>query len=614
MNFNTSQESAILHKDGPMLVLAGPGSGKTAVITHRTYNLIKEYQIDPASILVITFTKAAALEMKERFFALAKEDKSYMHVTFGTFHAIFFSILKRAYHFDSTNILPEASKYDLMKQLIAKYQLEYRDESEYIGSLLAEISNIKNNRLDLEHYYSKNCGEEVFRKIYKDYQGYLEHNRFIDFDDMLLYTYELFAERKDILASWQKKFRYIMIDEYQDINLLQFEVIKMLAGERANLFVVGDDDQSIYGFRGSKPEMMFRFQEIYSNVQTVTLDVNYRSDANILMDALKCIRHNPKRFEKSQVAVKEAKYKVQYQSFLKEREQYKYIVSKIENHKALGRPLSLFAVLYRTNAEPSLLAEMLTDKNISFTIRDGITNLYEHWIFKDLWTYLKLASGSRKRSDILHIMNRPLRYISRDSLYAEEIDFVEWEKLFDEQPWIGERIEKLSRDILFLSTLRPNAAINYIMHEIGYEEYLTEYCNTHNADLAELQDIVNWIKESARPYRNQKDWEEHIRSYTENLRKQKDKRALDGVILTTLHGSKGMEFEHVIIMNVNEGKIPYKKALLEEDLEEERRLFYVGMTRAKKHLEICYVEDESNPELLRSRFIDEIVYSSDSSK
>lgn len=216
MSFNPSQREAIRHKDGPMLVLAGPGSGKTLVITERTRHLITEYGINPANILVITFTRAAATEMKERFLRLMGGKSS--AVTFGTFHAVFFMILKHAYHYQAENIIREEQRVSCMREIIKRHRLEYEDESEFIAALLGEIGLVKNSGISLDHYYSTNCGEEVFRRVYSEYHEYLYAHHLIDFEDMLLYTWELFKERKDILAAWQKKYPYILIDEFQDIN------------------------------------------------------------------------------------------------------------------------------------------------------------------------------------------------------------------------------------------------------------------------------------------------------------------------------------------------------------------------------------------------------------
>lgn len=215
--------------------------------------------MNPANILVITFTKTAATEMKERFRRLVG-DANYP-VTFGTFHAVFFAILKHAYHYRAENIIREEQKFQCMRGLIAKHRLEYEDETEFITAVLGEIGMVKNTGIAIANYYSKNCAEEIFRRIYSEYHEYLYQNHLIDFEDMLVYTYELFAERPDILGAWQRKYQYILIDEFQDINKIQFDVVKQLTGSAQNLFVVGDDDQSIYRFRGAKPEIMLHFKD-----------------------------------------------------------------------------------------------------------------------------------------------------------------------------------------------------------------------------------------------------------------------------------------------------------------------------------------------------------------
>ena len=295
-SFNKPQSEAITHGKGPALILAGPGSGKTLVITQRVKNLIEKQHIRPSNILVITFTKAAATQMKERFTILMGEGR--YPVTFGTFHAVFFSVLKNAYHYTAQNIIREEKKYQILYDIIHRMELEYEDEQEFMSGVLSEISLVKNEGIDLSHYYAKNCAADIFRKIYQQYEAGKQRAGLIDFDDMLVYTYELFRERKDILALWQKQYPYILIDEFQDINKLQFEIVKMMALPHNNLFVVGDDDQSIYRFRGSKPELMLGFTKSYPDTKKILLDTNYRSDREIIKAAGKLIAHNSERFQK----------------------------------------------------------------------------------------------------------------------------------------------------------------------------------------------------------------------------------------------------------------------------------------------------------------------------
>ncbi|MCI5856042.1 MAG: ATP-dependent helicase [Agathobacter sp.] len=605
MQYNNSQIQAINHFKGPCMVLASAGTGKTAVITRRTQKLITDHGVNPSNILVITFTKAAATEMKQRFMQMMQEEHT--RVTFGTFHAVFFMVLKVAYHFDASNIIPEEQRYQLMRQIVASHHLDYRDENEFIGNLLGEISKVKNNRIALDNYYSSQCGEAVFRQIYKEYDRYMKQNRRLDFDDMLLYTYELFDQRPDILQAWQNKYRYILIDEFQDINQLQFDIIRMLAQPQNNLFVVGDDDQSIYRFRGSKPEIMLKFPQEYPGCARILLDTNYRCDQNIVDGAMNLICHNKERFEKKIHAAKGAQEPIRYLSFKNQKEQNLFLIKSIEDVVKEGGSFSEFAVLFRTNTQPRLLIEQLMEYNIPVRMKDQIPNIYEHWIARDILTYIRIAAGSRKRADFLQIMNRPKRYIGRDSLCEPEVAFDEWIKMYDEQPWIADRIEHLEYDLKMIKTMNPFAAINYIRRGIGYEEYLREYAQYRNISPDDLIDILDELQESARGYKSYTEWIEHITTYTQEMKilAAKRQQAKDAVTLATFHSSKGLEFDQVFLIDVNEDVIPYKKAVLDKDIEEERRLFYVGMTRARKRLYVCSVASMRDEDMQASRFVEE---------
>ena len=607
MSFNPSQREAIRHKDGPMLVLAGPGSGKTLGSTEPTRHVITEYGINPANILVITFTRAAATEMKERFLRLMGGKSS--AVTFGTFHAVFFMILKHAYHYQAENIIREEQRVSCMREIIKRHRLEYEDESEFIAALLGEIGLVKNSGISLDHYYSTNCGEEVFRRVYSEYHEYLYAHHLIDFEDMLLYTWELFKERKDILAAWQKKYPYILIDEFQDINQIQFEVVRLLAGEQRNLFVVGDDDQSIYRFRGAKPEIMLRFEREIPGTKTVLLDTNYRSQANIVEDALNLIGHNKERFQKRIRAALPAETGVEYAVFEDQRKENLRIIRDICDAVERGKSYRDFAVLFRTNTQPRLLMEQMMEYNIPFRTRDRIPNLYEHWIARDIFAYIRIAQGSRERRDFLQIMNRPKRYISRDSLDEDTVAFDVWEWYFREaeQPWVAERIVTLEHDVMQLRRMNPFAAINYIRKGIGYDEFCAEYADYRRIRADELYDVLDELQESARGYEDYDGWFAHIENYTRELERlyQSQEKQSESVALSTLHSAKGLEYENVYLIDVNEGVMPYKKAVLDQDIEEERRMFYVGMTRAKKYLHLFSVKQMNQKDADISRFIAE---------
>ena len=399
MKIDTSQINAIRHKDGPELVLAGPGSGKTLVITRRVQHLIDQYHVPPSAILVITFTKAAATEMRQRFEKLMGGRR--VPVSFGTFHAVYFMILKHAYGYTADNIVKEEQRLQFMKEYIRRLRLEYDDENEFISSLFSEISLIKNTSVNLAHYYSSCCGQDVFRNIFEAYENFLHQNRFIDFDDMLVYCKELLVQRPDILAAWQRKYQYILIDEFQDINQIQYDIIRMLAAPQDNLFIVGDDDQSIYRFRGARPEIMLNFTKDYPDAGKVILDTNYRSGAEIVRHAGNLISFNQKRFEKKIAPAAKTGIPVVKQEFQTQREQNLYVIQEILRLHREGMEYKDMAVLFRTNMQPRFLMEMMLDYSISFTAKDRIPNIYDHWITRDLFAYIDIARGDRRLNDVI---------------------------------------------------------------------------------------------------------------------------------------------------------------------------------------------------------------------
>ncbi|MCI8858368.1 MAG: ATP-dependent helicase [Lachnospiraceae bacterium] len=624
MSFNQSQTEAIGHMTGPMMVLAGPGSGKTTVITERTKNLVLHHGVDPSRILVITFTKAAALEMKERFLRLMGGRK--YPITFGTFHAVFFQILKYAYGFHSGNIAREEQRQQFMREIIQGLHLEYEDENEFIGELLGEIGMVKNTGIPLEHYYPKNCAKEIFEKVYQLYDDKMRSKRLIDFDDMLVYCYELFDQRKDILSAWQRKFEYILIDEFQDINKVQFDIIKMLALPENNLFIVGDDDQSIYRFRGAKPELMLGFEKSYPDVRRVLLDVNYRSPREIVETSLRLISHNTQRFDKKIYANEESvnqklkqkaeKQKIRpsnhvhYNLWESQQQEGKNIIEQILQSCRKGYTYNDCAVLFRTNTQPRLFMSQLMAYNIPFRTRDNIPNLYEHWITRDILTYIRLAQGSRTRKDMLKIMNRPNRYITRESLEEETVAFDVWADYFyqKKQHWVAERIEQLEADLRVISRIGPFAAINYIRMGIGYETFLQEYAEYRRINADNLLEILDELQDGAKEFPTYEAWFSHMEEYTKELQNQKKQQELltDCVSLATFHSAKGLEYPIVHILDVNEELMPYKKAILDADIQEERRMFYVGITRAREELHIHSVKKYNGRELDISRFVAEM--------
>lgn len=605
MQFNNSQLKVVKHKSGPMLVIAGPGSGKTTVLTARIRNLIEEYSVNPANILVITFTKAAANEMKSRFNNMMGRSTN---VTFGTFHAVFFMILRAAYNYSVDSIIKEDVRQNIIKQAIERSRLEPDDLNEMVSNITGEISRVKTETIDINAYYSASCPEEEFRDIYKYYVKTLKKMGLIDFDDMLLYCHELLTTRRDILAKWQQKYQYILIDEFQDINKIQYDIIKLLAKPQDNLFIVGDDDQSIYGFRGSKPEIMLNFDKDYPDTDKVILDTNYRSTGNIVSAAGKVIAHNKVRFAKNINTVNDPGDKVDIIEFNTQAEEYEKIIDNIRKESASGGNYSDNAVLFRTNSTAAGFVRKLVEYSVPFVTRDGVPNVFEHWIARDVITYMNIAMGSRKRSDFLQIINRPKRYIGRDYLADAEISFDNLEKYYEDKNWMIERVDRLKYDILAMASMSPYAMINYLRKGVGYDGYLDEYAQSHNMQVRELYDVMDELMESARSFKTFNEWFAYIDEYGTKLRESyaaMDKQ--NAVILTTMHSSKGLEYPVVYIIDANEEITPHKKAVFVPEIEEERRMFYVAMTRAKRRLNIYYARKRYNKEIEVSRFVKEIM-------
>lgn len=587
------------------MVLAGPGSGKTSVIVERTAYMINEGKISASSILVVTFSRAAAVEMKERFLKFVNRDRS--EVTFGTFHGIFYGILKAAYNLNASNILSEEEKYSILREMTEKFGQEMEQEGDFLEEIAKEISVVKGNCISLEHYYASCCSDEVFREIYNGYKNALRTRRKLDFDDMILCCYELFSQRPDILKAWQKKFVYILVDEFQDINSLQYKILQMLAAPANNLFIVGDDDQSIYHFRGARPEIMLNFTRDYPGAETVLLDVNYRCSGNILKTAMNVINCNKKRFRKKLTTPNDVGMPVTCKVFDNPREEAVCVAAALKKRLEKGEKLENTAILLRTNQEAESLITALMDYQIPFTMKEQLPNLYRHWICRNLLAYLHMAAGDRSRKNFLELMNRPNRYISRDALKNSQISFHDLREYYKDKDWMCDRITTLETHLRILGTLSPFAAVNFIRKGMGYEEYLREYAQFRKLKPEELLEILDRIHESTRGMKNLKQWEDYIEDYTEKLneqaKRQRDRK--EGVTVSTLHAVKGLEYDIVYILNVNEGSIPYRKAVLAESVEEERRLFYVGMTRARRKLVLAYVNRQYEKEREPSRFLEE---------
>ena len=615
MKLNRGQDEAIKHGNGPCMVLAPPGSGKTLIVTERTRYLIEESGVRPDQILVITFTRYAAREMKERFERLTA-GKNYP-VTFGTFHSIFYGILKCAYGIGANNLMPEKESSVLLQEVLDQTNIEstpeVEDEAELVRELLREVGMVKNGLCHLKDFHSKYLTQDEFAEVFRSYEHQKKELKKFDFDDMLVQCYALFRKKPEILQGWQKRFQYILIDEFQDINRVQYEVIRMLAAPRYNLFVVGDDDQSIYGFRGAKPELMLYMKQEFPSLRTISLTVNYRSTEFITGAAARVILHNDTRFYKRVQSFRGRGQNVHVQEVLDEQEEAQYVTEEIQKKLDQGIKPGEIAVLFRAAVQARMISEILSEHRIPFEMRDYVTNFYRHFIVKDMMAYLQLAAGKRDRSLFLTICNRPLRYLARNSMENRQVNFEDLRKFYCDKDWMLDIIDQIDVDVRMMKNMAPYAAIQYIRKKIGYDDFLKEYAEKHQISWKQLMDVMAELEERSKNFKSYDEWEIHIAKYTQELEEQQAKaRKIKGerenkVQLMTIHSAKGLEFEDVFVIHANEGEIPHQKAEKKDEIEEERRLFYVALTRAKNNLCISYITQKNGNSIKPSRFVEELL-------
>ena len=610
MSLNHAQTEAVAHNKGPCMVLAGPGSGKTLTIAKRIEYLIMKHKVRPEEILVITFTKYAAWEMKNRTRSIC--GPSSYAVTFGTFHGIYYGILKWAYRLNQSNLLSDEEKYRILREILPgidwDQEPEADEEKDYLQELAIEIGNVKNNCMDIEEYEPVKYTTEKFRKLYRTYEETKKKYRKIDFEDMLIQCRDLFMKRPDILKKWQEKFQYILVDEFQDVNQAQYDVVRMLAAPQDNLFVVGDDDQSVYGFRGAKPGIMMEFMKDYPKARRILLDVNYRSSGYIVKGALRVIGNNKIRFEKKIEAFRKPDETVHVQEVKDPVQEAEYVLERIREYREKGVSYTEMAVLYRTNVDARAMSELMTEYQIPFVMKEHLNNIYEHFIALDMISYLRLSQGEYDRKYFLQIANRPNRYLTRESMKTGNVSYESLRRYYRDKDWMVDRIDQLEWDMKMICDKTPYAAIQYIRKRMGYDEFLKEYAAYRKISSEDLFAVLEEIWQNSKGYGTIKEWFEHIESYGKMLKEQNKKNGeKEGVNLMTMHAAKGLEFDTVFVIEANEGSCPYKKATADEEIEEERRLFYVAMTRAKRKLVISYVKEKNGKDLLPSRFVSELL-------
>lgn len=549
---NKEQQQAIQFGTGPLLVLAGPGSGKTYVITHRIIHLISECQISPNNILVITFTKAAALEMQNR---ATSAYKTCSYVQFGTFHSIFYHILKLSNPNRTFQLATDQERISIIKEIIQKEDFVEKnaDLMQETENCIKEISIYKNRTGILS---------EKYQNVYRLYEEWLADNQKLDFDDMIKLCYQQLKQDVRLREYWQNRFSHILIDEFQDINQMQYETIRLLS-KNQNIFAVGDDDQAIYSFRGSNPELMKKFVQDYQ-AKTICLSCNYRSHKDIVEASMHLISHNKNRFDKRIVAINREDNSIRLLQKPSKKEVLSAIRNEIQHYKK-QYPQKTQAVLTRTNHLAYAYQNMASEE-----CEDRILAL-------DMLAYLQFINCGQKRSDFLKIMNKPVRYIPFGVLAEPVVSFPLLKKRLIDKPWITQRLAELEMQTEYVRKLDLPGQARYIYKAMGYETYYKE--NVQRDDYRKIED--NAFAIFVGKLKNCNSLEELKRDYETD---KKSVQMTENFFVMTYHASKGLEFDRVYLPDLEYGKVPHGRMLTEKDLEEERRMFYVACTRAKESL------------------------------
>ena len=607
MQKNTAQEEAIQAVYGQVLLVSCPGSGKTTTMLRRIRNMISQ-GIAPSSILMVTFTEAAAKEMKKRF----ADTYGDAPVAFCTIHALCIRIMYAA-GMNGFHIMDASETDTALRSAAAAVQKYFED----FKNIKNDIGLFKNTG-SLKGRSELTLTEMEFKAFVKAYENTKDASGCIDFDDLLIHGKRLLTERPGILSMFREKFRFIICDEYQDTNPIQKEILYLLAGENGNLCVVGDDDQSIYGFRGAVPSIMLSFNKDFPRCKVINMSTNYRSVPGIIGPASVLIGYNKNRFPKDIRAFRESgtQNPVIYDTAHDRDEEMTHLADEIKRivvSYGSREGFAKCAVLARTNAQLEQAAGIFTENKIPFSSQDVVRDVYEHWSFTDLYAYLRLADGNGSMADFLRILNRPKRYLSQ--------------RMFVNMPYDRDRItQAVSRtwksyairgiqdyfsQMKRLSALPFKDRIPYILKQIRYSEFLEEYaeqsgisnvamdakCDTFVKDAAVCGDLEQWMKYAKK----------HIREFHNTIKAHKE----DGVLLATMHRSKGLEWDHVFIIDCCSGTVPYECKNDVCDVEEERRLFYVACTRARETLHIMNYgtrkgQKDTETKVLPSKFIKEM--------
>lgn len=610
------QKQAILHGTGPAMILAGPGSGKTFVVTRRLKYLIEVLKVPPRQIGVITFTKAAAMEMRDRAISVCREASQ---TAFGTFHSFFYQILKSYSLYSDFTIVTEDEKTNILRQILFTRYSDIRLINQKIPCLKNAISYFLNTNTIQDEFLDTS----EFFLVLEQYKKECFYRKKLDFDMILSECLSLLQTNETVRRRWQHSFRYFLIDEYQDTNDMQFRMLNLLAHEHRNLFVVGDDDQSIYRFRGADPTIMFRFLQTYPDAKQITLEENFRSKKKIVDFAGQSIRNNVNRFAKQIFCHRQEDGEVFLLKGKDREEEVDFLIKSILDRRQKGIKDEEIGILCRTANLFPYLCMKLKKSGILCESQRETKAFYSEETVEDILCYLRYVFQGRKRKELFPVLNRPERCLSRSLFTEETVDFAMirenyqtfWMKhglsggvavttMNREENVLLESLQKLEMDTNMLEKLDSYGCICYILYGIGYETYCL--AGKDPLEQERQRELFEQLKIQAKLYPNVLHWLEEVeRIRGEKVREEATAYHVGkGVKLLTYHASKGLEFPHVYLPFLNQYIVPHKKAVTVEEIEEERRMFYVAVTRARDSLTLSYVSNQgSRP----SQFVEECI-------
>lgn len=617
MNLSEEQKKAISHIKGPALVLAVPGAGKTTVLIHRTANLILNEGISPEKILSITFSRASARDMKERFNNLYG-DITNIPVHFSTIHSFAYKLIRDyAYRKRQRYILIEdmkkkLNKVQLLKNIYFSINNDYITE-EKLESIINSIGYIKNMLITPDEYVSQfKVDTNNFLEIFNAYESYKKNNSLIDFDDMLTLALDILQEDKYLLEKYRSRYEYIQVDEGQDTSKVQLEIIRTLAHPKNNLFIVADDDQSIYGFRGAYPEGLFQFNKIYKDGKIYYMEENYRSTKNIVNICNRFIKKNTLRFNKDIFTKNPYMEPIKLVKVKNLEEQYTYLMDQLEGIVDYRNT----AILYRNNLSAVGIMETLERKGIPFYIKDFKIKFFDHWLVQDIIDFFLLAQDNSNIlafERIYYKMNGFISKVQLNSIKALHYEDSVFDRLLS-LPGLNDFYKKnfLSLKLNFkkLSKLKPYEGIDLIEKNLGYGDYLKESHMRFGYSMDSLEIILNYLKIIASNTMDLNGFLARLKYLEYLCSHSKDNR--EGLTLSTVHSAKGLEFDRVYMIDLIDGEFPNGSSIDSFNkgdiapLEEERRLFYVGMTRAKSYLTLITYINKNNKEVKPSRFLLEL--------